>query len=127
MRYNDERDDGDHEYALHVLAYENIPTGDRRRLLQGSVTWDTPCPIIMNSERVGQIVSIQREGDTLWALVDCEIPEDMVLSLSGSDAHFDIVGDWESGEGQIVFDTLRVAGACILPKNTWCWKDEEEQ
>lgn len=127
MRYNDERDDGDHEYFRQIIGYEDRPTGDRRRLIKGSVTWDTPCPIIMDSERVGQILHIQREGDALVALIDIELPEGMVLSLSGTDASFDIIGDWEeTGEyAEIVFNKLRVAGACILPKNTWCWQGQD--
>lgn len=102
-----------------VFAYEGIPTKDKRLLKQDSVTWDVPCPVLDGEthERIGWITEIKRENNTIWATVDFDVPNDMVLSLSGADADFDFIEE----EEQIEFNRLRVAGAMLLSKDTWAW------
>lgn len=102
-----------------ILAYENKLTKDKRLLRPDSVTWDTPCPVIDGDsrERIGWITSIERIDDTIWATIDFDLPNDMVLSMSGADADYQWIEDTE----QIEFDHIRVAGAMLLFKDTWAW------
>jgi hypothetical protein len=58
----------------HVIAVEGVETPDRRLCLPGSLTWETPMPVMGKSVEgewsvpiIGTIESVRRSGTLIWA------------------------------------------------------------
>lgn len=66
------------------LAYEKVRTVDNRIILNGALYWrDLPLSVILDGEKVGNIVELDRDVDgVIWASVDIDIPNTYCVDLN---------------------------------------------
>lgn len=113
-----------------VLVYEGVESKDHRLIMPGALTWDElPLPVFRQLDnyygtmlRVGAIVALRREGNTVWATLDIEMPEDHCLCLDGVNAVVDFEGT--DINPRWVFRSMKVAAATIFPEASWAWHSE---
>lgn len=117
--------------SRYVLAYEDRTTVDGRRLEPGAAWWDParlPLPVQslaepgVPSKVLAHITAIERSADVIWAVVDEDLSEGLVLALDGAGAEMDWI-DGEPPHGVWLFRQIEVVAATIIPSDRWAWRE----
>lgn len=112
-----------------LLLIEGCPTTDGRMIANDVTTWrDLPLPVIRQkhnasdnyweSEQVGLITDIVRDGNRIYVETDCEIPDGFVLTADGDQTE----AAW--ADDVMLFSSYRVMGAHVTLKERAPWPDE---